>query len=122
MPSDVLSTLDKISDDNIQAQAKTVLSTLFKNDVNNPIQLKWDSKLQKITATLNFNPETLEVNDDNELSVIGSTGSSGTSTSGLETITATISTIDKRVTALEKRVTTVETNLKAATPVEGVVS
>jgi hypothetical protein len=119
LPSDVLSTLDKISDDNIQAQAKTVLSTLFKNDVNNPIQLKWDSKLQKITATLNFNPETLEVNDDNELSVIGSTGSSGTSTSGLETITATISTIDKRVTALEKRVTTVETNLKAATPVEG---
>ena len=62
LPQEVLDKFEQITDENLNKLIANQLSSIFKNNTLNPIQLKYDEKTGKIGAELKVDEETIGVN------------------------------------------------------------
>lgn len=71
LPQEVFDKFEQITDENLNKLIANQLSSIFKNNTLNPIQLKYDAKTGTIGAELKVDEETIGVNELGQLCVIG---------------------------------------------------
>ena len=112
LPQEVFDKFEQITDENLNKLIANQLSSIFKNNTLNPIQLKYDAKTGKIGAELKVDEETIGVNELGQLCVIGGAeGGEGSSVS-VEFDTTELTELKQKVSALEKEVARI-------TPIKG---
>ena len=112
LPQEVLDRFEQITDENLNKLIANQLSSIFKNNTLNPIQLKYDAKTGKIGAELKVDEETIGVNELGQLCVIGrAEGGEGSSVS-VEFDTTELTELKQKVSAIENEVARI-------TPIEG---
>jgi hypothetical protein len=112
LPQEVFDKFEQITDENLNKLIANQLSSIFKNNTLNPIQLKYDAKTGKIGAELKVDEETIGVNELGQLCVIGGVeGGEGSSVS-VEFDTTELTELKQKVSALEKEVARI-------TPIKG---
>ena len=109
LPQEVFDKFEQITDENLNKLIANQLSSIFKNNTLNPIQLKYDAKTGKIGAELKVDEETIGVNELGQLCVIG--GAEGSSVS-VEFDTTELNELKQKVSTLENEVARI-------TPIEG---
>lgn len=112
LPQEVFDKFEQITDENLNKLIANQLSSIFKNNTLNPIQLKYDAKTGKIGAELKVDEETIGVNELGQLCVIGGVeGGEGSSVS-VEFDTTELTELKQKVSALENEVARI-------TPIKG---
>lgn len=112
LPQEVFDKFEQITDENLNKLIANQLSSIFKNNTLNPIQLKYDAKTGKIGAELKVDEETISVNELGQLCVIGGAeGGEGSSVS-VEFDTTELTELKQKVSALENEVARI-------TPIKG---
>lgn len=96
LPETAKKKFEAITDDNLNKLISKQLSSIFKNNVLSPIQFHYDNKTGKISATLDIDEETININEMGQL-VATATSGGATSTS----IEIDTSAIEERISALE---------------------
>ena len=110
LPQEVLDKFEQITDENLNKLIANQLSSIFKNNTLNPIQLKYDAKTGKIGAELKVDEETIGVNELGQLCAIGVPEGDGS-------ISVEIDTTELK--ELKEKVTSLENEVARITPIEG---
>lgn len=109
LPQEVLDKFEQITDENLNKLIANQLSSIFKNNTLNPIQLKYDSKTGKISADLKVDEETIGVNELGQLCVIG----------GVEGGNVSVEFDTTELKELKQKVTSLENEVARIRPIEG---
>lgn len=112
LPQEVFDKFEQITDENLNKLIANQLSSIFKNNTLNPIQLKYDAKTGKIGAELKVDEETIGVNELGQLCVIGGAEGGEGSSVNVEFDTTELTELKEKVSALENEVARI-------TPIEG---
>lgn len=112
LPQEVFDKFEQITDENLNKLIANQLSSIFKNNTLNPIQLNYDAKTGKIGAELKFDEETIGVNELGQLCVIGGAEDGESSSVSVEFDTTELKELKQKVSALENEVARI-------TPIEG---
>ena len=110
LPQEVLDKFEQITDENLNKLIANQLSSIFKNNTLNPIQLKYDEKTGKIGAELKVDEETISVNEFGQLCAIGVPEGDGSVS--VEIDTTELKELKEKVTSLENEVARIK-------PIEG---
>lgn len=112
LPQEVFDKFEQITDENLNKLIANQLSSIFKNNTLNPVQLKYDAKTGKIGAELKVDEETIGVNELGQLCVIGGVeGGEGSSVS--------VEFDTTELTELKQKVSTLENEVARITPIKG---
>lgn len=115
LPKEVYDKFEQITDENLNKLIAEQLSTIFKNNSLNPIQLKFDSKTGKIGAELKLDEETIGVNELGQLCCLSvPEGGSSTSAAPVE-----LSMFTEELDVLKGRVADIEDAIVQIKPIEG---
>ena len=110
LPQEVLDKFEQITDENLNKLIANQLSSIFKNNTLNPIQLKYDEKTGKIGAELKVDEETISVNEFGQLCAIGVSEGGGS-------VSVEIDTTELK--ELKEKVTNIENEVARIRPIEG---
>ena len=110
LPQEVLDKFEQITDENLNKLIANQLSSIFKNNTLNPIQLKYDAKTGKIGAELKVDEETIGINELGQLCAIGAPEGGGSVS--VEIDTTELKELKEKVTSLENEVARIK-------PIEG---
>lgn len=110
LPQEVLDKFEQITDENLNKLIANQLSSIFKNNTLNPIQLKYDAKTGKIGAELKVDEETIGINELGQLCAIGVPEGGGSVS--VEIDTTELKELKEKVTSLENEVARIK-------PIEG---
>ncbi len=110
LPQEVLDKFEQITDENLNKLIANQLSSIFKNNTLNPVQLKYDEKTGKIGAELKVDEETISVNEFGQLCAIGVPEGGGSVS--VEIDTTELKELKEKVTSLENEVARIK-------PIEG---
>ena len=110
LPQEVLDKFEQITDENLNKLIANQLSSIFKNNTLNPIQLKYDEKTGKIGAELKVDEETIGINELGQLCAIGVPEGGGSVS--VEIDTTELKELKEKVTSLENEVARIK-------PIEG---
>lgn len=117
LPQEVFDKFEQITDENLNKLIADQLSSIFKNNTLNPIQLKYDAKTGKIGAELKIDEETISVNELGQLCCVSAPEGTSTPSSGSTSIE--LSTFTTELEELKARVEEVEEALVQIKPVAG---
>lgn len=112
LPQEVFDKFEQITDENLNKLIANQLSSIFKNNTLNPIQLKYDAKTGKIGAELKVDEETIGVNELGQLCVIGGVEGGEGSSVNVEFDTTELTELKQKVSVLENEVARI-------TPIKG---
>lgn len=112
LPQEVFDKFEQITDENLNKLIANQLSSIFKNNTLNPIQLKYDAKTGKIGAELKVDEETIGVNELGQLCVIGGV-------EGREGSSVSVEFDTTELTELKQKVSTLENEVARIKPIEG---